>query len=177
MGTVHQVGSVATPKTLRVLPRGTALVPDYEAFAHPAGIRRFHGWRHDPTLGDFVQEQVRTKWQPSGVRQGGFVKQDDQVVEVPDSAEMRRHLRGDERKAEWNGDLWPADPETAALVGVPFDPTFGDEHPVYSKALSADPKMAKYFPKKTEEPVAGTRVPAKDDSKPTDASAAKETAK
>ena len=161
MGSVHQVGSRATPKTLRVLSRGTALVPDYEALKHPThSVRRFHGWRHDPSHGDLIPEQDgQGRWAPSDKRQGAFAKLHDEVVEVPDSAEVRRHLRGDERSAEWDGDLWPADEETALFVDVPFDPTFGGEHPEVSKAFESDKRYAKFF-QKAAPAESGTRVPS-----------------
>ena len=165
MATVHQVGGVPQTKTLRVLPRGTALVPNYEANPGKTFVSRvFHGWRHDASMGGEVLEPVRTTWEPSGKRQGAFVRVPDEVTTVPDTAEYRRHLRGDERRSEWHGDLWPADEETARAVGIPFDPTFGGEHP----------ECAKRFAKPSADP--GTRVPIPAPTAP-ETPAAKETAK
>ena len=104
--------------TLRVRRKGTAMVPHYET--HPQ-VRRFHGWKFDPTLGEEF-EHPETK---SMVRAGGFGSHDD-VIEVPDTVEYRRHLR--------DGDLWPADQDTAQAAGVPFDPSFGQPATAPSEA-------------------------------------------
>lgn len=115
---------------LRVLPRGTArpgqwpsggppMVPHYETQEN-ARVRRFHGWKHNPTLGAEYAE-VDDKGKPTGrkVKQGAFVGSSE-VIELPMRGEYLRHLR--------DGDLWPADEATASICGVKFDPTFGGEH-------------------------------------------------
>lgn len=113
---------------LRVLPRGTAMVPDYERHAT---IRRFHGWKHTKEIGDEVEvkKDLRTG-EVAKVRPDGFVKQlaksQEHVIDVPHTVEYLRHLR--------DGDLWPADQETAKLAGVAFDPLFGGEHSLMSEA-------------------------------------------
>jgi hypothetical protein len=105
-------------ETLRVRRKGTAMVPHYEA--HPM-VRRFHGWKFDDSLGEeFEHPEHKQK-----MRAGGFASHDE-VIEVPDTVEYRRHLR--------DGDLWPADQATASLVGVKFDATFGGEEPGPPKA-------------------------------------------
>lgn len=120
---------MANPKTLRVLCRGSAMVPDYEAMG--AGARRFVGRQHDPSLGDeHVDPDTKQK-----ARQGGFRALVGEIVEVPDRAEYRLALRG-----HLNGgppDLWPADAETAQAAGVKFDPSFGGEHPALAKPAPA----------------------------------------
>jgi hypothetical protein len=101
---------------LRVLPRGKALVPNYEA--QEGGVRRFHGWKHDASLGpSFVDESTKVMH-----HHGGFVKGVGEVVELPMRGEYIRHLR--------DGDLWPADEPTARACGAKWDPTFGGEHDV-----------------------------------------------
>lgn len=95
--------------TLLVRRKGTAMVPHYEA--HPQ-VRRFHGWKFDPTLGEeFDHPEHKQR-----MRMGGFAGHDNDI-EVPDTVEYRRHLK--------DGDLWPANQATAQAVGLPFDPTFG----------------------------------------------------
>ena len=105
---------------LRFLTRGNGLTPDYDAQAR--GIRRFHGWKHDPTKGPRFKDSITGEQKAHG----GFEKQVRQIVEIPISNPHRneyiRHLR--------EGSLWPADSETAQLAGVPFDPTYGGEHDV-----------------------------------------------
>lgn len=114
---------------LRFLAKGTGMVPDYES--QRAGVRRFHGYRHDPTLGPKYQV-LDERGQATGMtaNHGAFVKQLGEVVEVPfqsqHRAEYLRHLR--------DGDLWPADEFTASQCGVKFDPNFGDEHGASAKA-------------------------------------------
>lgn len=112
---------------LRVLARGTGRVPDYQA--QSAGIRRFHGWKHDPKLGpEFVDPVTKQK-----KNHGGYVRQSD-VVELPVTTEYIRHLRV--------GDLWPADEATAQLVGRPFEPDFGGEHPSMAPEAKESPAPA-----------------------------------
>jgi hypothetical protein len=107
------------PKTLRVLVRGAAMVPDYEALENPYGsTRKFIGRAHDKTLGEeFVDPETKQKG-----RQGGFVALIGEVVEVPNRVEYRLHVQRHQ-------DLWAADEATAQACGVAFDPSFGGEHP------------------------------------------------
>ena len=104
---------------LRVLPRGLARVQDYRALLE-AGVNRFHGWRFDASLGPVQDVPGKGK-----VRPGGRVKQVDAVVEIagddPHWGDYVKHLK--------DGDLWAADPETAAIAGVAFEPHFLGEHP------------------------------------------------
>jgi hypothetical protein len=157
MGSIHQVGSQATPKILRVLPRGMALVPDYSVLQHPGGpLRYYHGWEWDLEQGGPVMEPDQGgKWAPTGKLSGALKRTSSQVIEVPDAAEYRRHLVGDPRSPDLGGDLWPADEETARAVGIKFWPThdlhaeqFAEEHPEHAKLLP-----------KASGPKTGTRVP------------------
>jgi hypothetical protein len=113
------------PGKLRVLPRGTGMVPDYESQM----VRRFHGWRHDPTLGHDVP--ITKGMQPARdgsvtQKSGAFVKLEatrpEHVIELPVTTEYLRHLR--------EGSLWPADEATAQEAQCPYDPAFGGEHPL-----------------------------------------------
>lgn len=102
-------------KKLRVLARGTAMVFDYER--HEAGVRRFVGRKHDPSLGAAFRDD-------SGVerRQGGWPPSHDphSPDEVPYRAEYVQAVKC--------GDLWAADEESALLCGVKFDSTFDGEY-------------------------------------------------
>lgn len=100
--------------TLRVLAKGTAQVPNYEAQAGGRNARVSHSTLPIGPQFDDVDQPGRK------LRHAVFVKHVGRVLTVPDRAEYRRHLR--------DRDLWPADQETAAACGVPFDPTFGGEH-------------------------------------------------
>lgn len=91
-----------TTKTLSFFSRGTALVFDLEA--HAAGVRRFVGRSYDSTVG----------------AAGGWVPKTEPQV-VPFRAEYVSACKA--------GDLWAADKETASDCGVPFDPSYGGEHP------------------------------------------------
>lgn len=116
--------------SLKFLAKGTAMVPDYAAQA--SGIRCFHGYAFDKTIGPKVEIRDPITGASSGQvgNHGGFVKQIGVVVEVkPGSlgfSECIRHLR--------DGDLWPGDEYTAALVGQKFDKDFGGEHSDAAKA-------------------------------------------
>lgn len=99
--------------TLRVLAKGVAQVPNYEAQEGGRNARVSHVCL--PLGPEFHDEETHTKR-----RHAAFVKRVGEVVTVPDRAEYRRHLR--------DGDLYPADGETAAAAGVKFDPSFGEEH-------------------------------------------------
>lgn len=98
--------------TLRLRARGTALCPHFEA--HESGTRRFIGRRYDRTLG-FDEKDPLTG---NVTKTGGFPST-GKVEEVPYRGEYIHALR--------DGDVWPADEETARVAGVPFDPTFGGE--------------------------------------------------
>jgi hypothetical protein len=108
------------------------MVPHYERMAnvgHDRPVVPPHGWRHDPSAGPEIvgpkPGQSRTE--------GAFVKHAPDIITVPDRVEYRRHLR--------DGDLWPADQETAQAAGIPFDPSFGD-----------DEELAHHAPKAPEPP-------------------------
>lgn len=108
------------PDKLRVLPRGTALCPDFEKQA--LGRNAFIG-RDCRPIGPETEDVAfdpRGKATRVKVRTAVFVTRVGQPVEVPDRKEYRDAIR--------DGDLWPADKETAAAVGVKFDPSFGGEH-------------------------------------------------
>jgi hypothetical protein len=105
--------------TLRVLAKGSAQVPNYEAQEGGRNARITHACL---AIGpEFHDDDSHTT-----LRHAAFVKHVGKVVTVPDRAEYRRHLR--------DGDLYPADGETAAACGVPFDPDFGGEHDEDAKA-------------------------------------------
>lgn len=112
-------------EVLRVLPRGTARVPDYAALLGNR-VNRFHGWVADKTIGKPFQNS-ETKQQD---RHLAHVKRLGEPVVIPTESEhigeYIRHLR--------DKDLWPADAFTAQFAGVPFDPDFGDEHGDAAKA-------------------------------------------
>jgi len=161
---------------LRVLARGSAMVPDYGALANPAGaMRRFHGRRLRRDVGPtFKDEKGEVR------HHGGFEKVVDHVVTIaPNSehyAEYIRHLR--------DGDLWAADQVTADAAGVLFEPDFGGEHPGHAslkehaellkkraetekehvaaaKKLEAErAAAAKVAAEKPATPADGTRVPS-----------------
>lgn len=98
---------------LHVLAKGTAQVPNYEAQDGGINARITHVCL--PLGPKFFDDDSKTTR-----RHAAFVKHVGKIITVPDRAEYRRHLR--------DGDLWPADKETAAEVGVNFDPDFGGEH-------------------------------------------------
>ena len=88
---------------LQFYARGTALVADVHAQEHPTHpVRRFVGRR----------------WQEVTVGRWGWVP-----TEEPQECEHHHDLV----KAAKDGDLWPADQETAKACGVGFDPDFGGE--------------------------------------------------
>lgn len=80
-------------KTLKVRASGLSLVPDYEAA--DAGILRFVGRKHDPSVG------VNGGWVPS-----------EEPVTVPFRAEYVQEVKA--------GCLKAADVETAHLCGVTY---------------------------------------------------------
>lgn len=87
-----------TPKKLRFRARGEALVQNFERLE--AGIKSFVGRKFVQVEGD----------------QWGF-KPTGESEEVTYCAEYVKACK--------DGDLWPADAETAAACGVPFDSNFG----------------------------------------------------
>jgi hypothetical protein len=94
---------------LRVYARGNAMVPNYEAQGARTGGQpnRFHthGWEAcGPKFHDVESGLVR--------RHIAWMKRVGEPIELPVTAEYIKHL-------QW-GDLYPADPETACLAGVPF---------------------------------------------------------
>ncbi len=110
------------PAKLRVLPRGTARVPDFEKL-EGAHLNAFIGWDCKPIGPEVVDrfidpqlKQVVEEKKPSAV----FIMRVGEVHEVTDRKEYRLALR--------DGSLWPADKQTADTVGVPYDPAFGGEH-------------------------------------------------
>lgn len=113
---------------LRFYARGSALVADVHAQEHPTHpIRRFVGRRlQEVTPGRFG-------WCPT---------------EAPQEIDYHHDLA----RACKDGDLWPADEETAKACGVPFDPTFGGEETETIKAWRARAGVAQttIAPKKTE---------------------------
>ena len=143
---------------LRVLPRGTAKVPDYAALLGNR-VKRFHGWVADRTIGKPF-ENTETKAQDRHI---AHVKQIGEVVQIPTDAqhigEYIRHLR--------DGDLWAADEFTAQFARVKFDPDFGGEHGDEAKAAQkaelADIREMHGVPAPVEAPKpAPARAPAND---------------
>lgn len=110
-------------ETLRVLARGTALVPNYE-LASAEKRNGFIGWSCQPIGPEFVDPETKQTR-----RHAGFVKRIGHVVEVPARAEYLRELR--------DGCLWPADQATARLANVQFDPAYGGEHTEEEKSTQA----------------------------------------
>lgn len=99
------------PIKLRLLARGSAMFPDLKAME--AGARRFIGRRNDPSLGNA----------------GGWVPHVDAVEVDTHFAEYQKAVR--------DGDLWPADEETARACNVEFDPKFGGEYDELAAAEKA----------------------------------------
>lgn len=95
----------------RVTERGPALVQDFERLE--LGIKRFLGWR-------LVSNADGTR----------AFEETSEVAEVPYRAEYVFACR--------EGDLWPADLETARACGVPFDPKFGASAPTQQPAVKAE---------------------------------------
>lgn len=87
-------------KRLRFYCRGTAQVPD--PHAADRGVRRCIGRRWQEAM------PGRWAWVPTG---------------EPQEVDYHHDLA----KACRDGDLWPADEDTAATCSVGFDPTFGGE--------------------------------------------------
>lgn len=123
---------VAKRAPLHVLPRGTATVQDYAALMDVrASVNRKIGWRWDGTLGPTFVDPASGQT----LRHGGRVKLVDEVATIaaddPHFGEYVKHLQ--------QGDLWAADPQTAAVAGVPFEPHFLGEHPKTSALHGCNP--------------------------------------
>ena len=98
------------------------MVPNYEAMED--GVMRFHGWRHDPSVGPEVTvfgrseaslkgDKKMEKPVPRKIRAGGFVRQEGDVdLVLPLRAEYLQEVQA--------GILLPLDEESARLCGVPF---------------------------------------------------------
>lgn len=89
---------------LRFYARGTACVPDPHGADSVPMRRRIVGRKH---------EQVSP---------GAWA-----WVPMPFGKPEEIAYHHDLKKAAGDGELWPADEETAKACGVPFDPTFGGE--------------------------------------------------
>lgn len=85
---------------LKVKLNSKAMVPDFRALA--AGILRFVGRRHDPSIGEKDKD---------GVPQGGWVPTDE-VIELDVCREYLDEIK--------SGALIPADEQTAWIAGVKF---------------------------------------------------------
>lgn len=93
---------------MRLLAKGLALAADLEAL--DAGVKRFIGRHIDRSVGHIG---------PDGLKSGGWPANSS-----PDEKEFRAEYKA----YVCDGDLWPADEETAAMCGVDFDPSFGGEY-------------------------------------------------
>jgi len=103
---------------LRVLARGTAMVPDIDAQENR--VRRFIG--RTLVRGEFYKDAEGVE------RQAGSFHPGTEPVEVPDLHEYVRSVK--------EGDLWAADLATAVRCGVVFDPNFGE--PAAKKAAKSE---------------------------------------
>ena len=118
---------------LRFYARGTAQVTD--PHAQERGVRRCIGRRwQEVTTG-------RWSWVPT---------------DKPEECDYHHDLV----KACRDGDLWPADQETAELLKLPFDPTFGAEPTQTIREFKA-----KTEPGKTEPAKGDDAKPKTDDAK------------
>lgn len=116
---------------LRFYARGTAQVTD--PHAQERGLRRCIGRRWQEV------EKGRWAWVPT---------------EKPQECDYHHDLA----KACRDGDLWPADEETAAALGVGFDPSFGGERTETIREFKA---------KKAEEPTKASEPSKKAEAKAT----------
>ncbi len=110
-------------KTLRVLAKGTASVPNHAA--HAGGRSEFIGRFNDETLGTPYEHEdspgvKRMAIMPARVPHAMPTVLDQDVVGHAHWAEYFKNVR--------EGDLWAADEETARMCGVDFDPKFGGEY-------------------------------------------------
>jgi hypothetical protein len=120
-------------ETMRVLARGSLLVLDLE-FAQATGQRKYVGrkavaaWKLDELPAGCPRHEAHNLFLEPGekpIPHYAFPMV-EAVVELPFRREYRDEVQG--------GALWPADQATAAMCGVPFDPTFGGEHPALTVA-------------------------------------------
>lgn len=126
----HRIPEKQAPLApLRVLSRGTAIVSDYRALME-ARVNRKVGWRFNGSLGPEFQDTSTGQTKRHGARVKSV---DDVFVVQPDDP-----FRGEYVKHVQQGDLWAADPETAAACGVAFEPHFGGEHPKTSASHGLD---------------------------------------
>ncbi len=124
---------------LRFYARGTALVADVIAQEHPTHpVRRFVGRRW--------QEILPGRW--------GW---------APKEEAEEHDFHHDLVRACKEGDLWPADAETAKLCGVGFDPEFGGEETETIKAWKAKNAAPAASPSKKVEPKAEGKPSGKAD--------------
>lgn len=94
---------------LKVLARGSASVPHYEAAPaiHGGAPPRRVSHVHEPFFGArYIDSDGHTR------HHGAWVKRVGEVREVPNTREYAQHLR--------EGDMWPADDATAQVIGFPF---------------------------------------------------------
>lgn len=98
--------------TLRVFAHGSAKVPDYAAHAQNL-TTRFIGWEFDPDLGAEFKDADSGELRKSG---GHRKKLEPTEMEF----ERGALLLGEYIRCLRDGDLVPADEETARLAGVPF---------------------------------------------------------
>ena len=124
---------------LRFYARGTALVADVHAQEHPTHpTRRFIGRRWQEAL------PGRWAWAPT---------------EAPQECDYHHDLV----RAAKDGDLWPADEDTAKACGLAFDPDFGGEETETIKQWRARANVAKtpIAPTKDAKTAVGVKADAK----------------
>ena len=128
---------------VRALPApraGYTQVPQVvDVAAQERGLKRFVGWKHDPTLGvefDHFVEQPDKTVKAEKRRSGGFVGTG--VAEQVDVSEPEhaKHYRDALR----DGDLLPADQATATWAGVPFTEPKKDAPPAEPAAPAGSDK-------------------------------------
>lgn len=111
-------------KILRVLARGTAMVPNYSRSSRMrhGDAHAFIGREWDESLGDGVSTSGGWKplAEPTVIKQSAHPAAFNEYIHV---------LRA--------GDLWPADEATARMSGAKFDPSFGGE---YDAPKAEEPK-------------------------------------
>ena len=102
-------------KVLRVLARGSAMVPDFMRASRIAHDQphAFVGREWDGSLGDGVG--TSGGWVP--LREPTVIEQSAHPAAFNEFLLVLR-----------NGDLWPADEATARMAGVRFDHDFGGEY-------------------------------------------------
>ena len=102
-------------KTLRVLARGRAMVPDFAHFARVAhdSTVRFIGREWDASLGDGTT--TSGGWRP--------LKEPTEI-----SQDANRQAFNEYIHVLRTGGLWPADEATARMASCKFDASFGGEY-------------------------------------------------